>query len=84
MTQPTVLPRTVTGRGFNGQNNTPPPTINPSDIDITEAEIEEALKELLKLLGPEKFAWMVLGVPNENQRSSRRAVIPRQKPSQAR
>lgn len=76
-----LLPRTVTGRGFGGNSNTPPPTLDPSDAEMTEDEIIEAMKELLNMIGPDQFAWLVLGVPNANQRSSKRALVP--KPQQS-
>lgn len=79
-----LLPRTVTGRGLGGRNNAPPPTLDPTDTELTNEDIRDALRELLDLIGPERMAWLVLGVPNENQRSTRRAVLQAARPRQAR
>lgn len=66
----------MTGRGLGGRNNTPPTLDNPSDAELTAESIREALRELLDRVGPERFAWLILGIPNANQRSTRRAVVP--------
>ena len=71
-----LLPRTVTGRGLGGRNNAPPPTLDPTDTELTNEDIRDALRELLDLIGPERMAWLILGIPNANQRSTRRAVVP--------
>ena len=75
-----LLPRTVTGRGLGGRNNTPPQTLDPSDTELTNDDIRDALTELLELVGPERMAWLILGVPNANQRSTRRAVVQTARP----
>lgn len=74
----------MTGRGLGGRNNAPPPTLDPTDTELTNEDIRDALRELLDLIGPERMAWLVLGVPNENQRSTRRAIVPTPRTRQAR
>lgn len=75
-----LLPRTVTGRGLGGKNNTPPQATNPTDAELTNEDIREALRELLERVGPERMAWLILGVPNANQRSTRRAIVSTTRP----
>ena len=78
--QPRLLPRTVTGRGRGGRSNQPPAPIDPSDAELTDEDILDALRELLARVGPDRMAWMILGVPNANQRSLRRAILPSTRP----
>ncbi len=70
----------MTGRGLGGRNNAPPPTLDPTDTELTNEDIRDALTELLELVGPERMAWLILGVPNANQRSTRRAVVQTARP----
>lgn len=79
-----LLPRTVTGRGWSGKNNTPPQPTDPTDAELTNEDIREALNDLLAQVGPRRMAWLILGVPNANQRSKRRAVVPTPRTRQAR
>lgn len=72
-----LLPRTVTGRGLGGQNNTPPPMVDEREAELSADEILGIFIEMLDRIGPAKMAWLVLGVPNENQRGRRHAVIRR-------
>lgn len=43
----------------------PPPVEDPFDAELTDEDIREALRDLLELVGPDKMAWLTLGVPNE-------------------
>ena len=62
----------------------PPPTLDPSDVEMTEDEIIKAMEELLDMIGVDDFAWLILGVPNANQRSRKRAIVSKPRQSKTR
>jgi hypothetical protein len=65
---------------LGGRNNTPPQATDPTDTELSNEDIREAMRELLERIGPDRMAWLILGVPNANQRSTRRAIVSETRP----